>query len=186
MKHLTFSIIAFLFLAVSVNAQKTFYTKSGYIGFFSSTPLENIDARNNQVVSFLKTADGSLNFGLLVKSFKFKNALMEEHFNENYAQSDKYPKAKFKGKILNLEDINFGKDGTYTAKVEGKLTFHGVTNNISLDDVKLTVKGDKLKGEASFKAKPEDYNIEIPSIVRGKIAKEITVKVEIDYSLYKK
>ncbi|HHH53235.1 MAG TPA: YceI family protein, partial [Bacteroidetes bacterium] len=112
--------------------------------------------------------------------------LMEEHFNENYAQSYKYPKAKFKGKIVNLEDINFGKDGTYTAKVEGKLTFHGVTNNISLDDVKLTVKGDKLKGEASLKAKPEDYNIEIPSIVRGKIAKEITVKVEIDYSLYKK
>ncbi len=168
----------------SMNAQKTFYTKSGYIGFFSSTPLENIDARNNQVVSFIKTADGSLNFGLLVKSFKFKNALMEEHFNENYAESDKYPKAKFKGKILNLDEINFDKDGTYNADIEGKLTFHGVTNKIKLKNVKLTVSGDKLKGEATFTAKPEDYKIDIPSVVRGKIAKEITINVKIDYSIY--
>ncbi|HEB61958.1 MAG TPA: YceI family protein [Bacteroidetes bacterium] len=186
MKQITLSIVAFLVFTLSLSAQKTFYTKSGYIGFFSSTPLENIDARNNQVVSFLKTADGSLNFGLLVKSFKFKNALMEEHFNENYAESDKYPKAKFKGKILNLNDIDFDKNGTYIANIEGKLTFHGVTNKIKLNNVKLIVSGDKLKGKVSFKVKPEDYKIEIPAVVKGKIAKEITIKVEIDYSIYKK
>ncbi len=186
MKQITLSIVVFLICTLSLNAQKTFYTKSGYIGFFSSTPLENIDARNHQVVSFLKTADGSLNFGLLVKSFKFKNALMEEHFNENYAESDKYPKAKFKGKIVNLSDIDFNNNGTYIAKVEGNLTFHGVTNSIKIDNVNLTVNDNKLSGKASFKVKPEDYNIEIPSVIRDKIAKEITINVEIDYSIYKK
>ena len=186
MKKIMFFIIFLFAITVVSNAQKIFYTKSGYVGFFSSTPLENIDARNNQVVSFLKTGDGSLNFGLLVKSFKFKNALMEEHFNENYAESDKYPKAKFKGKILNIDEIDFDKPGKYTAKVEGKLTFHGVTNPIKLDDVQLEVDGVEVKGKATFKVKPEDYNIKIPSVVRGKIAKEITVKVDMDYKLYKK
>ncbi len=186
MKKSILTIIVTLFIVFSLNAQKTFFTKSGFIGFFSSTPLENIDARNHQVVSFLKTADGSLNFGVLVKSFKFKNALMEEHFNENYAESDKYPKAKFKGRILHIDNIDFDKDGSNTAVVEGKLTFHGATNTIKLNNVELIVSGDKLKGKASFLVKPEDYNIEIPAIVRGKIAKEITVNIEIEYNLYRK
>ncbi len=177
--------IAFLAIGSTVSAQKTFYTKSGYIGFFSTTPLENIEARNNQVVSFIKTDKGSLSFGLLVKSFKFKNALMEEHFNENYAESDKFPKAKFKGTITNLNEIDFDKDGVYNAEIHGKITFHGVSKEVNVKST-LTVNENKLKGKSTFYLKPSDFNIDIPSVVRAKIAKEITINVDIDYKIYKK
>jgi len=185
MKKIILIFIAFIAIGSTVSAQKTFFTKSGYIGFFSSTPLENIEARNNQVVSFIKTEKGAISFGLLVKSFKFKNALMEEHFNENYAETDKFPKAKFKGIITNLSDIDFNKDGTYNAKIKGKLTFHGVTKEVNADGV-FVLKGDKLKATSTFYLKPADFDIAIPRIVREKIAKQMTVKVDIDYNIYKK
>ena len=168
-----------------VNAQKVFFTKSGAIDFFSKTALENVEAKNNQTVSFLKTEKGDLSFGVLMKSFKFKNALMEEHFNENYIESDKFPKAKFKGKITNLSEIDFDKNGNYKANIEGELSMHGVTNKISTN-ANLIIEGDKIKATSTFKAKPADYKIIIPAIVREKIAKEITVNVNIDYKLYKK
>ncbi len=185
MKKYIFIYIAFLAISSSLSAQKTFYTKSGYIGFFSTTPLENIEAENNQVVSFIKTDKAAVSFGLLVKSFKFKNALMEEHFNENYAETDKFPKAKFKGKITNISDIDFDKNGTYNADVSGKIKFHGVTKDIDIK-AKLTVDGDELKAISTFFLKPSDFDIKIPSVVREKIAKEITVKVDVEYKIYKK
>lgn len=185
MKKYILVFIAFIAIVTSSSAQKTFFTKSGYIGFFSTTPMENIEAKNNQVVSFIKTEKGSLSFGLLVKSFKFKNALMEEHFNENYAESDKFPKAKFKGTITNLSEIDFDKNGTYNAKVEGKIKFHGVNKNVTID-AKLIVNEDNLKATSTFYLKPSDFDIAIPSVVKEKIAKEITVNVDIDYKIYKK
>lgn len=174
-----------IFISSSIDAQKIFYTKSGAIDFFSKTALENVEAKNNQTVSFLKTETGDLSFGVLMKSFTFKNALMEEHFNENYIESDKYPKAKFKGKITNLSDIDFNKNGTYKANVEGKLTLHGVTNNI-ITTADLVIEGDNVTATSTFMAKPADYKVIIPAIVREKIAKEMTVNVNIDYKLYKK
>jgi len=185
MKKFILILIAITTIGSTLQAQKVFYTKSGNIDFFSTTPMENIEAKNNQVVSFIKTDKGTLSFGLLVKSFKFKNALMEEHFNENYAESDKFPKAKFKGHIINISEINFYKNGTYNAKINGELTFHGVSQNINISAI-LTVNGDKLKGTSNFKLVPSDYNISIPNVVKDKIAKEITVKVNIDYEIYKK
>ena len=168
-----------------INAQKVFFTKSGAIDFFSKTALENVEAKNNQTVSFLKTEKGDLSFGVLMKSFKFKNALMEEHFNENYIESDKYPKAKFKGKITNLSEINFDKNGSYKANIEGELTLHSVTNKVNTT-ANLIIDGDEVNATSTFMAKPADYDIIIPAIVREKIAKEITVNVNIDYKLYKK
>jgi len=185
MKKYFFLLLTLITVSTSLNAQKVFFTKSGNVDFFSKTPVENVEARNNQVVSFIKTEKGTLSFGLLVKSFKFKNALMEEHFNENYAESDKFPKAKFKGTITNLSDIDFNTDGSYKANIEGKLTFHGVTQNVKTV-ANLDVNGDGVHATASFFAKPSDYKINIPSIVREKIAKEITVNVNIDYKIYKK
>ncbi len=185
MKKYILIFIAFLAISAGLSAQKTFYTKSGYIEFFSTTPLENIEAKNNQVVSFIKTDKGTVSFGLLVKSFKFKNALMEEHFNENYAETDKFPKAKFKGTITNLSDIDFGKNGTYDANISGKIKFHGVTKDIDIK-AKLTVDRDELIANSTFYLKPSDFDIAIPSVVREKIAKEMTIKVDVDYEIYKK
>ena len=185
MKKYFFLIIAFFAITSFSSAQKVFFTKSGQIDFFSKTPMENIEAKNKQAVGFLKTEKGIISFGLLIKSFKFKNALMEEHFNENYAESDKYPKAKFKGKIINLSDVNFNQDGSYDAKVKGKLTFHGITQEIIVNAT-LIVSSENIKATSTFKLKPVDFNIEIPNIVRDKIAKEITVNVNINYKIYNK
>ena len=111
MKRLIFSVII-LSLVTSVNAQK-FMTKNGFISFYGHTPMEDIKADNNQVASVLDISTGDLVFQVLIKSFHFDRALMEEHFNENYMESDKFPKASFKGKITNLQSVNFSKNGTY-------------------------------------------------------------------------
>jgi polyisoprenoid-binding protein YceI len=117
-------------ILLAVNAQK-FMTKNGYIGFYSHTPMEDIKADNNQVVGALDITSGEIVFQALIKSFHFDRALMEEHFNENYMESDKFPKSVFKGKIANFSAVDFSKNGTYDVTVEGDLTIHDVTNKIS-------------------------------------------------------
>jgi uncharacterized protein YjaZ len=126
--------------SASLQAQKIYSTKNGKISFFSNAPLEDIEAKNNEVESKLAAANGQVVFTLLMKGFQFENQLMEEHFNENYAESTKYPKADFKGYITNIKDINFSRDGTYPAKVQGALTIHGVTKQVSADGT-ITVNG---------------------------------------------
>jgi polyisoprenoid-binding protein YceI len=168
---------AFIFLAFTLNAQK-FMTKNGYIGFFSHTPLEDVKADNNQVASILDASTGEIVFQVLMKSFKFEKALMEEHFNENYVESDKFPKSTFKGKIGNLSDVSFTKTGTYKITVNGELFMHGVTQNISAPG-EIEITGDGINGHSQFIIKPEDYKVEIPAVVRENIAKEITVTVDV-------
>ncbi|MEO6722523.1 MAG: YceI family protein [Ferruginibacter sp.] len=169
-------IIALPNLAV---AQK-YFTKNGTISFFSKTPLENISADNNQTVSVLNTQNGEFNFSLLVRNFHFKKALMEEHFNENYMESDKLPKAAFKGNIADPAKVNFTQDGTYNITVTGDLTIHGVTHKISAPGT-ITVKGGVIAANSKFIVKPEDYNISIPKIVRENIAETIEVTVSCSY-----
>jgi len=185
MKRLFVGILALTFFCINTNAQDVFFTKGGNIDFLSETPVENIEAVNNQVVSFLKIETGELNFGVLVKSFKFKNALMEEHFNENYMESDKYPKATFKGKIINLEDIDFKTPGVYTANIKGSLSIHNVTKEIEAT-AKIEVTGKNVIAKSTITVKPEDYDIEIPDIVKEKIAKEITINIDMVYEPYEK
>ena len=104
---------------------------------------------------------------------------MQEHFNENYVESDKYPKATFSGSYT--EEVPFDKDGTYNITVKGKLTIHGVTKVIE-QPATLTIKGGIITGITSFKVNPTDYNIEIPFIVRNKIEKENTVKIKVEWT----
>jgi len=110
---------------------------------------------------------------------------MEEHFNENYMASAKYPKSDFKGKIVNLKDIDFSKDGTYDAVVEGKLTIRNKTNTVKQKGT-INVKGSSITVKATFDVVPQDYGIEIPSVVRDKIAKTVAVTVDMDYQPYRK
>ena len=110
---------------------------------------------------------------------------MQEHFNENYLESPKFPKSSFKGKITNLEQINFEQDGTYPAEVTGDLTLHGVTKTITSSGT-ITVKDGRFKAESTFIVKPEDYNIRIPNLVRDNIAKEIKVSVVNNYEPFNK
>jgi len=176
----TFILILLSVLFQSVQAQKL-VSRNSHIWFSASTHLEDIVGHNRQAVSILDPATGSVAFNLLVKSFEFKVALMQEHFNENYLESDKYPKSTFQGKINNNADINYKKDGTYQADVSGDLTIHNVTHPVSTKGT-IDVKEGVVTAKAQFIVKPADYNIAIPSVVENKIAKEVEVNVEGRYS----
>ncbi len=170
----------FMIIFSAANAQK-FMTKNGYIGFFSHTPMEDIKGDNNQVASVLDTNTGEMVFQVLVKSFHFDRALMEEHFNENYMESDKFPKSSFKGKITNLSAINFSKNGIYDVSVDGDLTIRDATNKISTTG-KLEIQNGELLATAKFNISPEDYKISIPSVVKEKINKNMEVTVSLKYA----
>ena len=173
-------ILILLTLVISVNAQK-FITKNGFIGFFSHTPMEDIKADNNQVASILDIASGEIVFQVLIKSFHFERALMEEHFNENYMDSEKFPRANFKGKITNLSSVDFKKNGTYEVTVEGELTIRDATNKVSTKGTIEVVSGG-INADSKFIIVPEDYKIEIPGVVRDKIAKNVEVTVAMKYT----
>ena len=152
-------------------------TRAGFVGFYSKTALEDIKAENNQVYAIVDAGKQNLAFQLLLKGFVFTKELMQEHFNENYVESDKYPKAAFSGAYTG--NVQFNKDGVYQVTVKGNLSLHNVTKAIEVPAT-IEIKNGHLLGKTEFKLKPEDFNISIPSIVRDKIDKEMTVKVNID------
>jgi polyisoprenoid-binding protein YceI len=175
------AVVFFLLSIVfAVSAQK-YMTKNGYIGFSSQTPMENIKGDNNQVAGVLDTSNGEMVFQALIKSFHFDRALLEEHFNENYMESDKFPKSSFKGKITNLSSVNFLKNGTYDVTVEGDLTIHDVTNKISTKGTIEVVTGG-INANSKLNIIPEDYKINIPGIVRDKVNKNLEVTVTMKYA----
>ena len=159
-------------IGLSATAQK-FMTRSGKVTFFSATPVENIEAFNNETAAAINSATGDVVFQVPIKSFKFENQLMQEHFNESYMESDKFPKAEFKGKMA---PADISKDGTYKTMVSGKMTIHGVTKDIQIPGT-ITVKGGELTMNAKFMVATADYKINIPSLAAGKIAKQIEVTV---------
>jgi hypothetical protein len=179
MRQLLLYLLLFVFF-VPANAQK-YMTKNGFIGFFGHTPMEDIKADNNQVASILDVSTGELVFQVLVKSFHFDRALMEEHFNENYMESDKKPKSGFKGKITNLSSVDLKKNGVYEVTVEGDLTIHDVTNKISTKGTLEVISGG-INANSRFNIVPEEYKINIPGIVREKIAKSLEVTVTMKYT----
>ena len=179
MKRL-FLLAFFLNIVFAVNGQK-YMTKNGFIGFYSHTPMEDIKADNNQVVGVLDISTGEMVFQALIKSFHFDRALMEEHFNENYMESEKFPKSLFKGKITNLASIDFSKTGTYDVTVEGDLTIRDVTNKISTKGTIEVVNGG-INANSKFNIVPEDYKITIPGVVRDKFDKSMAVTVTMKYT----
>ncbi|MBK7712278.1 MAG: YceI family protein [Bacteroidales bacterium] len=152
-------LMLLLSTAFAAQGQKCM-TGNGFIGFYSHTPMDDIKGDNNQVASVLDTGTGEIVFQVLIKSFHFDRALMEEHFNENYMESDKYPKSTFKGKIANLSSVNFTKPGTYDVTIEGDLTIHNTTNKVSIKGTIEVVTGG-INASSKFNVVPEDYKIEI-------------------------
>jgi polyisoprenoid-binding protein YceI len=177
MKQLLF-VLLLLSSIKMVSAQKIYQTKSGKISFYSAALLENIEAVNNQVDSKLSN-NGQLVFMVAIKGFRFENATMQEHFNENYMDSDKYPKAVFQGKISNLADVNFDKDGSYKTTVTGVLDMHGVKQPVTALGA-IDVKAGKASVKSSFKVKLADYNIK-GTLIGDKIAKELSITVDCKY-----
>jgi hypothetical protein len=156
-----------------------YYSKTGKITFESKAPLETIEATNTSANDIIDAATGNVEAAVLIKGFQFEKALMQDHFNENYLESHRYPKATFKGAITNLRALNFEKEGTYKAELSGALTMHGVTQPVTTSGT-LTVKGGKISVASTFALVVADYNIEIPKVVRDNISKTVTVRVTAD------
>lgn len=170
---------------LSLQAQDKFFTRTGHITFFSEAPLENIEASNHQVTSILNVKTGDLVFSVLMKGFEFEKALMQEHFNETYVESHKFPKTQFKGKIDNFSEIDLSKDGTYPVKVSGEIDMHGVKKNYSADG-ELVKSGDKIEAKSKFKIKVTDHGVKIPAGKMDNIAETVDVTVEMNYEPYGK
>jgi len=184
MKTLIISL-ALIGSVLTAAAQNQFYTRSGNATFFSSTPIEDIKAINNGAVCVLDVSSGAIEVSMLNKSFEFAKALMQEHFNENYMESNTYPKSSFKGKVTDISAVNLKKTGVYPVNVKGDLTIHGVTKTVEVPGT-IEVKGNSLKAETQFMVTPEDYGIKIPGVVRDNIAKEIEVSIALDLQPLKK
>jgi hypothetical protein len=178
MKKTAMLVLGCVFALGSVMAQDKFFTKTGKISFFSKASLEDIEAHNRSVTCVLDSKTGNLQFSVLVKGFEFDKALMQEHFNENYLETSKFPKAEFKGQVANNADINYTKDGTYNAKVKGKLTIHGETRDAEADGT-ITVKGGKLRAQSDFNVVLADYKVRNDKL--NNIAN--TIKVTVDCTL---
>jgi polyisoprenoid-binding protein YceI len=179
MKKIVQPIILLLVLVIgnAAFAQK-YFTKSGSVNFFSKTPMENIDATNKKATCVIDSKTGQIEIALLMKAFEFEKALMQEHFNENYVESDKYPKATFKGNITNIASVNFTKDGSYPVDITGKLTMHGVTKDIKTKG-SIAVKNGKINATTEFSVLLTDYYIEIPAVVEDKIQKSIKISATL-------
>lgn len=185
MKKVILIILSAFTLSVSVNAQK-YFTKSGKITFDATAPSspEQIEAVNRSATAVIDTKTGAIQFSVLVKGFSFERALMEEHFNENYMESNKFPKAEFKGTITNNASVDYSKDGSYNVKVQGKLTIHGVTKDVTTDG-KLVVQGGKINAAADFSVLLADYSISIPGLVADKVGKSAKISVNCSLELFK-
>ena len=175
-------ILALMLQSASLWAQR-YITKDGHVSFYSEAPLENIEAHNHQALSIIDFEKQEIVVSLLMKGFEFEKSLMQEHFNENYVESDKFPKATLKCDFSSNEAVTLDKDGTYTINIEGQLTIHGVTQPLSTPAT-IVVEGGEVGGEAKFEIKVADHDIEIPKVVAKNIAEAVEVTIAFYYSPY--
>lgn len=164
-------------------AQGKFFTRTGQISFYSKAPLENIEAHNNQSTCIFNAENGEMAFSVLMKGFEFEKALMQEHFNENYIESDKYPKATFKGKINNYDVEKIKQNGTLNVEVVGNLTIHGVTKEVITQGI-FEIADSIIHANATFPVSVKDHKIKIPTTVIDNIAEKVEVKVQLQLKPY--
>ncbi|MDN3677866.1 YceI family protein [Flavobacterium paronense] len=173
------AIVVVALLIGSATFSQKMITRSGEIKFDATVPgaMDEVIGTNKTVSSIFDKATGEVVVQAMVKSFKFKSPLMEEHFNENYMESDKLPKASFKGKVINYD----AKSGNY--EVEGDLTMHGVTNKVK-SKMAVNTEGDKVSISGSFSVKLSDYKIDVPALAKKTLAE--TSKISIKLTLENK
>lgn len=176
------SALSFVFFA---GAQSLYKGKESSITFFSETPIENISAVNKNVVLAFKPSSGDLQVLAFNIGFTFEKPLMQEHFHENYMETEKFPQSKFVGKIT--ETVDLQKDGETPVTASGKLTIHGVTKDVQMKGT-IKVKNGKATMESKFPIKVADYGIKVPSLVVKNIAEivDVTIATTLEKSEPKK
>jgi hypothetical protein len=165
-------------LPFAVKGQDILISKNASLSFFSSTVVEDIEATSTTATSALDIKSRNIIFKVSNSSFQFKKKMMQEHFNENYMESEKYPYSEFKGKINDAVDLS--KDGNYTVNVAGTLNIHGVTKPYQTK-ANITVSQGTTTAKATFRVRIADHNIKIPSIVFQNIAEFVDVRVSATY-----
>lgn len=172
-------VVLGLLITGTLTAQDKFFTKNGKISFDATSPKspENIVGVNRAVTCVMDTKTAAIQFAVLMKGFEFERALMQEHFNENYVESNQFPKAEFKGAFNSLAAVNFQKEGSYPVSVKGKLTLHGKTKEITAEG-KLTVKGTRIQLNAFFSEPLADYGVTIPQLVADKVSQAVKITVD--------
>lgn len=178
MKNWITILFLIVFPAVSL-AQDVYVSRRAVFSFFSEAPMEDITAKTDKGVSALNLATRSVYFKVPIRSFEFRKSLMQQHFNENYMESDKYPNAEFRGSIL--EDIASRKDGSYPVTVRGKLNIHGVARDYTVKG-ELKISNGSIVANAKFPVRLEDHKIKIPSLVIKNIAEVVDVQVAATYA----
>lgn len=169
-------ILSLMSIQIIAQAQSAFFTKAGTIRFESRAPLENIQSIHRSVTTVLDASSGRVQFSVLMRGFEFHKSLMQQHFNENYVESDKFPKATFVGIIENNQLIDYSVDGIYAAAANGQLTIHGVTKTVRAAG-KVFVERGKISLQAEFSILLSDYKISIPSIVKDKVSDRVQILV---------
>lgn len=162
--------------------QDSYACKNARINLYSSAPIEDIKAVSTAGASIYNAASDELAFSVAIRSFQFDKSLMQEHFNSDYMESDKFPRATFKGKLQ--EHIDVTKDGTYPIKVSGALSVHGITQNRTVPGT-ISVKNGVISMTSEFIVKCADHHIDIPQIVFHHIAESIQINVSATYNSYK-
>ncbi|MEP6596584.1 MAG: YceI family protein [Ginsengibacter sp.] len=171
------AVLMFCLLIAGESSAQLYMTRTGYVSFFSHASMEDIKAENKQLYAVINVEKKELAFVVLMKGFQFRKELMQTHFNSNYIESDTYPKANFTGTYSGDVDM---KSGTVSnLQVNGVLTLHGVSKQIEVPATLQFLNG-VLVGNTVFKARPEDYNIKIPLLVRNNIGKEVEVTIKVD------
>jgi polyisoprenoid-binding protein YceI len=184
-----FTALLLILLVAKSGAQEDKYANSyvcqkGKTHFFASTPLQDIEATSDKTLCVINTDTKKVYAKVAMTSFEFKNKLMQEHFNENYAESDKYPNAILEAEIV--ENIDFKKDGTYDITLKGTFDVHGVKQNVELKGTLLVQKGQVQNAMATFNIKLEDYQVKIPTALLAKIAEAVKVDVDFNFEKFEK
>jgi hypothetical protein len=179
-----YTTILFALLICSATQGQQYVAKAGKVHFFSTNTMENIEATTNNAVCVINTGNKKIVVKIRITSFKFKDGLMQEHFNENYMESDKYEYSTLDGVIA--ENIDFAKDGVYDVTIRGTLDIHGVKKDREIKG-KLTIEnGAPAAAQARFDVRLADHNIKIPALLGSNIAEVIPVDVDFRLEKYEK
>ena len=171
-------LILLILMALNTSAQKYVLEKST-VTFFSEAAIENITAKNAKTTSVLNTETSDIAFSVPIREFQFAKKLMQEHFNEKYMDTEKFPKSTFSGKITGFDSKA---KGVQQVRANGKLTIHGVTTNIEIPGT-AEVQSNRIILKSKFIVKLADYNIKIPQLMWQNIAEQVEVTVDFTYKL---
>lgn len=181
MKHIGILLLAW-FSSLNLAGQTLYASKNVQLSLFSSAPIEDIAAKTSAGNSVYNAATGDLVFSVAINTFKFPKSLMQEHFNSDYLESDKYPRATFKGKVQERPDVT--KNGAYPITVVGELDVHNVKQTRTIPGT-LTVNNGVMTMSSEFMVKCVDHHIEIPRLVFKNIAESIKMNVNATYTAAK-